>query len=170
VKSVTNAPQPKQNFGRVPFGKGSPVLLTSHSSGPHHGAPFSMPVKSSRKMEQRTRDRRGFNSHSLRRQVTPEHRLLSPHRYRQGGYSADGLHNSHRTKTNKMRNTNPEIHEQDAGERVIGRVTVLSSTGDAERGILYRTQGRAFGSLVPTTVGQSGKHIRPAGIQSRQEI
>jgi hypothetical protein len=43
---------------------------------------------------------------------------LSPHRYRQGGYSAIGMQNSHRTKKIKMRNTNPEIHEQDAGERV----------------------------------------------------
>jgi hypothetical protein len=54
----------------------------------------------------------------------PSHRrgyppgFLSPHRYRQGGYSADGLHNSHRTKTNKMRETNPGTMNQVSGERV----------------------------------------------------
>jgi hypothetical protein len=43
---------------------------------------------------------------------------LQPHRYRQGGYSAGGMQNSHRTKKNKMRNTNRGTMKQVLRERV----------------------------------------------------
>lgn len=58
----------------VPALRESPGVTSSAQAATVRGALF-MPMKSSRKQEQRSRDRRGFNFRSLKCQVTPEHRL-----------------------------------------------------------------------------------------------
>lgn len=139
----------------------------SHSLWSNTGAPFSpMPVRDWDKLRRQSRAHQPARPNpvaaaSARRRARNKARKtkrrllrsLYPHRYRQGGYSAPGMQNSPEMKKNNMRNTNPAIHEQAAGERVAGRVTARPLTGGVERGILYRTQRLAFEPLVPTAVG-----------------